>query len=75
MRAVAVALTNSLSVRQRPSFISSMSNAVTLVPASYPDLVDEQWSAICGDEERQTLIPMPQTQMGLELACAGLEAA
>ncbi len=53
-----------------------MSNAaVTLVPASYPELVDEQWSALCGDEERQTLIPTPNQQMGLELACAGLDCA
>ena len=53
-----------------------MSNAtVTLVPPSYPELVDEQWSALCGEDERQTLIPMPQAQMCLELQCAGLEAA
>jgi hypothetical protein len=52
-----------------------MSNAVTLVPASYPELVDEQWASLCGEDERQTLIPLPQEQLGLELECAGLEAA
>lgn len=52
-----------------------MSDATTIIPASYPELVDEQWSAICGEDERQTLIPLPQTQMSLELECAGLEAA
>jgi hypothetical protein len=52
-----------------------MSNAATLVPPSYPDLVDEQWASICGDEERQTLIPSSRVQLSLELECAGQEAA
>lgn len=45
----------------------------TLIPPSYPELVDEQWSLYCGEEERTTVRPMPQDQMANELRCAGLE--
>lgn len=46
---------------------------LTPVPRSYPELVDEQWAALCGEEERTTLIPTPQEQMSNELRCARLE--
>ncbi len=45
----------------------------TLIPASYPELVDERWSAILGEDERQTVIPQPCQQMALELECMGFE--
>jgi hypothetical protein len=45
----------------------------TLVPASYPELVDEQWVSLCGEEARQTLLPPSSRQMSLELECAGLD--
>ena len=41
----------------------------TLVPASYPSLVDEAWSALAEPDQRDTLIPAAAEQAWLELEC------
>ena len=48
-----------------------MTQRITLIPASYPELEREAYLAL--DLERETIAPPPSSQLTLELACAGLD--
>jgi hypothetical protein len=47
--------------------------AVTIVPPAYPALEAEFYHLLDEVTDRITDIPPPSSQMGLELACAGVE--
>ena len=56
-----------------PPFFQVMNNAITMVPASYPELEAEVYASLEFVCDRSTELPPPSFQIGLELECAGLE--
>lgn len=46
-----------------------MSNAVTIIPSSYPALESEVYASLDSELDRETLVPEPAEQLGLEADC------
>lgn len=46
-----------------------MSNAVTVIPATYPELEAETYASLDFPTERATLVPSVEEQSGLQVDC------
>jgi hypothetical protein len=46
-----------------------MSNAVTIIPATYPELEAETYASLDFPTERTTLVPSAEEQSGLQVDC------